>query len=85
MRPLLKRSVLVGSMSKDWSSDRTESGEYQIRNDDYVITQDSDGFYHISMNDRQDIHGPMDSDALFNWMSNVIHNLSHLLGKFEKN
>lgn len=61
-------------------SDRsTVLGEYDIGNDHYIITQDGDGFYHISMNERNDIHGPMDSVALFNWMSNVIHNLCHML------
>lgn len=55
--------------------------EYNIGSDHYRVSQSDDGFYHIGMNDREDIHGPMSAEALISWMSNVIYNLAHLVGK----
>lgn len=55
--------------------------EYDLGSDTYRVSQSDDGFYHVAMNDREDIHGPMTAEALINWMSNVIFNLAHLVRK----
>lgn len=54
----------------------------------YVITQNSDGLYHIHHKTvypdgseadsyTTDIHGAMDKDAYINWLTNALFNASH--------
>lgn len=61
----------------------TFEAEHNIYGHEYRIYQSEDGKYHVDMDERKDIHGPMPAEALINWMSHTIYGLSYALQKVE--
>jgi len=55
----------------------TTTHEFEAYGHAHTIRQDQDGFYHVDMDGREDIHGAMPPETLVNYLVHVIQGLDH--------